>query len=163
MHILPHAHLRAEERLQEGKLPSHDAEVPIDDCLPVYGCPVPSRISVKTLAVQFFSRFEFFINLQVLNCLYFIEFFQEVVGVVQLCIMIRKLEQLPRIPPSRFHDVEPVLCSYTRIPASVLTSRISVDSEAFRRSMAVSADYYPQDPPERMTTALRRCPVSTVH
>ena len=31
------------------KLPSHDAEVPIDDCLPVYGCPVPSRINAKTL------------------------------------------------------------------------------------------------------------------
>ena len=30
-----------EDSFRTIKLPSHDAEVPIEDCLPVYGCPVP--------------------------------------------------------------------------------------------------------------------------
>ena len=102
-------------------IPSHDAEVPIRPLLmPACQCiDVPSRpVSVLKRwlrsdaleEVQFSVGLSLFFFLQILNCLYFeSKFFQEFVGVVYLSIIIRKLKQLPRIPPSRYHDVEPVL------------------------------------------------------
>ena len=152
------------------KLQSHDAEVSIDDCLQVKD--VLSR-PVSVLK-RFLEDTRGSTGFQSVWVLYLLKDTKLVIFWVK-CFSGSCRSRVPvhhhqkagaasknsAVPVS--WSVEPVLCSYTWPPASVSTSLISVDSEASRRSMAISADYYTQDPPKRMTTALRRWPVHTFH